>query len=455
MNPIFPELPHPLGVYTLSRLLELRENSALYEARQTHVDRAVVLEVLQPGVPHASEVAFLAQARHRVATGGIPHVADVFESLRADGIWFLTQERPQGRSLADIAEAGETLAVQGICYVIAAAAEMYDAYHRQGLIALPLAPSSVFIEDTGEVHFLSPLVEGMENNPPAQMQALAAALWAVCPQDKAPGLGRAVTLIQWLNEGVDGQFLQWSDIRETAVTIINQLVSNAQPDENKTFLTRVTDNISKTPKVVKLRQLFTRWGTHIGAAAGIVLFLTWMGSFFGMGTPEALTVDGSSVIICQEAGKNELVQRYPVSVQQYADFMQAFNDLDEEQRQELRDKMIGACDDPTPANWEEQWERGDVQAPVTGVSYWQALLYAHFSGGNLPTVAQIQTVQAVGAASADLEWTRSEMESPLPGIYNGSTYLLVDQHGKVVPANYRDWKSAHCGFRVAYPENHE
>ena len=42
----FPELPHQLGVYTLTRLIELRSNTALYEARQPHVDRAVVLEVL-------------------------------------------------------------------------------------------------------------------------------------------------------------------------------------------------------------------------------------------------------------------------------------------------------------------------------------------------------------------------------------------------------------------------
>ena len=44
MTPIFPELPYPLGVYSLTRLLELREYTELYEARQTHVDRAVVLE---------------------------------------------------------------------------------------------------------------------------------------------------------------------------------------------------------------------------------------------------------------------------------------------------------------------------------------------------------------------------------------------------------------------------
>lgn len=455
MNPIFPELPCTLGVYTLSRLLELRENSALYEARQTHVDRAVVLEVLQPGVPHATEVAFLAQARHRVACGDIPHVADVFESLRAEGIWFLTQELPLGQSLADLATSGQTLSVEQICRVIVAAAEMYHTYRQMGLSALPLAPSSIFIEEAGAVHFLSPLVEGIANNPPEQMQALAASLWGICPQDKAPGLGRVVTLIQWLNEGVNGQYLEWSDIREAALTVINQLAATAQPESDKAFISRIKATFSQNAKLLQIQQFFSRWGKHIGTAIGIVLLLSFMGTFFGKGTPEPLSAGGTSVIICREADQNELVQRYPVSVQQYADFMQHLNAMNENERMALLDAVPGSSMVLTPANWEAQWNRSDIHAPVTGVTYWQAALYAHFTGGHLPTAAQIQTVQAVGAACADLEWTRSEVDSPLPGIYNGSTYLLINRHGKIIPSDSREWQNSQCGFRVAYPENHE
>ena len=147
MNPIFPELPRQLGVYTLTRLIELRKNTALYEAQQTHVDRAVVLEVLAPGVSHAEEVTFLAQARLRVASSELPHVANVYESLRAEGLWFLTQELPLGRSLAEIAAAGEQLSVPLICCIINAAAEMYDLCSQVDLKAMPLAPSSIFIEE--------------------------------------------------------------------------------------------------------------------------------------------------------------------------------------------------------------------------------------------------------------------------------------------------------------------
>ena len=234
MTPIFSELPRQLGVYTLTRLIELRQNTALYEAQQTHVDRAVVLEVLAPGVSHEEEVTFLAQARLRVASSELPHVANVYESLRAEGHWFLTQELPLGRSLAEIAAAGEQLSVPLLCCIITAAAEMYDLCSQVELNAMPLAPSSIFIEEGGEVHFLSPLVEGIQYAPEQQMQALAAALAPLCPQQKASGLGRTMTLLQWLAEGYEGQVLPWTSLGETASTILQQLAEDAHM--NKYYL---------------------------------------------------------------------------------------------------------------------------------------------------------------------------------------------------------------------------
>lgn len=453
MNSIFPELPHTLGVYTLTRLIELRENSALYEAQQTHVDRSVVLEVLQPGISHAEEVAFLAQARHRVATSGMPHVADVFESLRSDGIWFLTQELPQGRSLADIAAANEKLSVLHICCIIAAAAEMYGECQQNSLSAMPLAPSSIYVEESGEVHFLSPLVEGQQHTPAAQMQATAAALWAVCPEEKEPGLGRTVTLLQWLNEGYEGSFLAWNELRETAVTIITQLQQNARPDSTKPFLTRLTERLESHPKIQQIRGFLNQWGTHLGAAAGVVVVLSCMGSMFGMGAPETTGADGKAGILCHQAGKNEMVMRYPVTVQDYADFMQAFEELDDSERQELLNTVPGKCESLIPLDWEQQWEHGDPDAPVTGVSYWQALLYARHHHADLPTAQQLQTVLNTVPGYLDLEWSRTEENSPLPGIYSGTASLLVGMQGNLIPVGSREWSSRRCGFRMAFPEN--
>ena len=453
MNPIFSELPHTLGVYTLTRLVELRENSALYEAQQTHVDRAVVLEVLQPGVSHAEEVAFLAQARHRVATIGLPHVADVFESLRAEGLWFLTQEQPLGRSLADIAAAGEKLSVLHICCVIAAAAEMYAECQQGGLSAMPLAASSIFVEESGEVHFLSPLVEGRPNAPSAQMQATAAALWGVCPEDKEPGLGRTVTLLQWLNEGYEGKYLEWNELKETATTIITQLKQNARPDSTKPLHLRLKEQMEHHLHLQEVKSFLGKWGSYVGAAAGIVVVMSCMGTMFGMGDPETAGADGKSGILCQEAGKNEVVMRYPVSVQEYADFMQAFEEMDDDERQELQGTLPTKCESLIPQNWEQQWERGDVEAPVTGVTYWQALLYARAQKADLPTANQLQAALKAAPGYLDMEWSRTEKEEPLPGIYSGSASLVVGMQGNIIPVGSREWSDSRCGFRITFPEN--
>lgn len=452
MNPIFPELPHQLGVYTLTRLIELRQNSALYEAQQTHVDRSVVLEVLQPGVSAAEEADFLTQARHRGTAGDIPHVAEVFEFLRSDGIWFLTQELPKGRSLADMAAAGEKLGVMQICCVIAAAAEMYNECRAAGLKTLSLAPTSIFTEPGGETHFLSVLVEGASDSPESQMQAIATALWGLCPTEREPGLGRAVTLLQWLTEGYEGRQLEWKEIQEAASTIVTQLRENARPDSAKPLHIRMRERLNRHPAVQHTREFLSHWGGPLGCAAGIIIAMSCMGTLFGLGGPSTAGADDQSGIFCQQEGKNELVMRYPVSVQQYAGFIQGFAALSEEERQALLSQVSGKCDNLAPQNWESQRASTNQETAVTGVTYWQALLYARYKGGNLPTANQLQTVLSTVNGYVDMEWSRSEIEAPVPGIYSGTTCLLVDTQGKPIPVPDRDWNSPHCGFRITLPQ---
>lgn len=453
MTAIFPELPHVLGVYTLTRLLEQREDTELYEARQTHVDRAVVLEVLRPGGSHTEEVAFLALARHRVTTAGIPHVVDVFESLRSDGIWFLTQERPQGRSLADIAEAGEKLSVLLICSVIKAAAEMYSAYQHDGMCAMPLGASSIFVDADAEVQFLSPLVEGEPADPVSQMQATAAALWSVCPENKEQGLGRTVTLLEWLQNGVEGQFLEWSDIRETAATIIDQLKTNARPDSDKNFLERATEQMHRKPQVQRARAFLRQWGTQFCAGIGTVALMSYLGTLFGLGAPETLPASSQAGFMCSHAGKTELVMRYPVSVREYAAFMQEYEQMSDDERRELQAADAEPLAGLAPRGWQQQCEHGDQDAPVTGVSHAQACLYARYKEGNLPAAAQIQAVLAAGGAPVELEWSRTTQDSPLPGIYSGPATLLINAQGKPIPAPAGEWSDSRCGFRLSLPND--
>lgn len=451
MTPIFSELPRQLGVYTLTRLIELRQNTALYEAQQTHVDRAVVLEVLAPGVSHEEEVTFLAQARLRVASSELPHVANVYESLRAEGHWFLTQELPLGRSLAEIAAAGEQLSVPLLCCIITAAAEMYDLCSQVELHAMPLAPSSIFIEEGGEVHFLSPLVEGIQYAPEQQMQALAEALSPLCPQQKASGLGRTLTLIQWLAEGYEGQALPWTALGETASTILQQLAEDARIALESSLKYKIAHN----PLLIKIRQFVKRWTVYIITYATTIVVLSCLGSFFGMADPVHTAAGDKEAYLCHQGGENEFVLRKPVTMAEYDAFIQAFDEMEDDARDELLDNIPGEVGSVEPANWDSQWNNKSPEDPVTDVTYWQALAYAYYNGGALPTINHLQALKAVGNKLHTREWTRSEMERPTPGVYSDYTYLLVNQDGTPIPSDTRNYHHNDCTFRICLPESTE
>jgi hypothetical protein len=448
MKSIFPELPRQLGVYTLTRLIELRKNTALYEARQTHVDRAVVLEVLTPGAAHKEEVTFLAQARLRVASSELPHVANVYESLRAEGHWFLTQELPLGRSLAEIAAAGEQLSVPLLCCIISAAAEMYDLCSQVELHAMPLAPSSIFIEDSGEVHFLSPLVEGTSHSAEEQMQALATALSPVCPQHKSAGLGRTITLIQWMAEGYEGTFLPWNTLGETASTILQQLAEDARIALESSLSYKIRHN----PFLLKVRQFTRRWAFYIITYASIIITLSCMGTLFGLADPVHTSAKGVESILCHQGGESEFVLRKPVSMAEYDDFIQTFDNMSDEERNELLDNLPGEITTIEPADWDSQWNNKSQKDPVTGVTYWQALAYANYHGGTLPSVNQLQALKAAGVKLHKQEWTRSEQESPEGILYGDYTYLLINSDGKPVPSASRNYQRNDCSFRICLPQ---
>ena len=123
--------------------------------------------------------------------------------------------------------------------------------------------------------------------------------------------------------------------------------------------------------------------------------------------------------------------------------------MSESEREQLLANAPLQAGNPTPKNWEEQLE--EPEKPVTGISYWQAELYARSAGGQLPTAAQVQAVLSAGATPCKLEWTRTEETSPLPGVYNGTAVLLIDAQAHPFPIESRNWQSTSCGFRIALP----
>ena len=267
-----------------------------------------------------------------------------------------------------------------------------------------------------------------------------------------PGLGRVTTLLHWLREGVDGEFLTWPEVKETADTIIDQLENNTLPESRKSLLTRLGERIGRLPGARCVQAFMGEWGSRLAAAAATIVLLSCIGLQFGMDAPTHAPACNETEVYCQMGNTCERVMRQPVSVQQYGDFMLSVKAMENAQRQQLFQGMPEEDFSLVPANWEEQLAANTPDTPVTGVSYWQALLCARAAGGHLPSAEVQQLLRTMQVRAATQEWTSTEMESPLPAIYTSPVFLMLSGDGQAILTNDRNEQPARCGFRISYPE---
>lgn len=441
MNPIFPELPHPLGVYTLARLMETRPDRDLYIATQSHVERAVVAEVMRPGAERAAEARFLESARMRVAADSLPHVAQVYESLRADGLWFLTQELPKGQSMAEIAAAEKQLSVRAVCRIISAAAEIYTLCAKAGLSARAMSAATVFVDEEETPHFLSPVTANDNGCEAAEaMAALGEALNAVRPVG-VPGENRVHTLLQWMRHGYEGEWLDWSTIAATAATVAEQLGADkpTESEDNPSDATRKR-------RQRKQRRKLLNYALYAVASAALFIGCASIGLLFPQQRVEILPAVHDGGVVCKVGTHTLLVADTPVSKGEYARFLEKWNSLSPEEQAVLHEGVPAAYTDHTPQGWDGNG--GD--APVTGVSYWDALVYARFVNAALPTAAALQTARRAAPAAKPLrEWVTPDSlpASLLPA--DGA--LLLQADATPFPLADRAYRAADLTFRITTP----
>lgn len=444
MTPLFPDLPHQLGAYTLTRLIEQREGSELYAASQSSVSREVALEVLRTGATPEQQAAFLATARKRVTADGLPHVGQVYESLCAGGLWFLTQELPQGRPLSSFTpEAPPSIAES--CRIIAAAAELYEGCAAAGHAVLPPRAASVYLGEDGHPRFLSPIVAGAASPQEDAMPALAELLAPLVPRE-VPGTARLDTLLYWMREGYEGQRLTFEQVRATARTILSQLGEDEQPTEQTTEA-GLRRRRRRLRRQVLLGAAYAAGVAALGLAVASVGFLFRSTQYV---TVPAVRNDGVTLRLPQ--GQRLIIDRRPVSVGDYAAFLADWEKADDR----LRETCLCAfaeMPDLIPADWEAQ-QQAPQDKPVTGVTYRQAMAYALFRGGELPAAAELQCVfDAVGAAEV-AEWTADTFSRNGCGLLRPERPLALSGEAPFapLPLPHSDYSAPTLGFRLAHPQ---
>lgn len=455
MNPLFPQLPHNLGGYTLTRLLASGEETELYEATQARVDRAVILSILRPGMARERESAFLNRARLCAAADVLPHTAQVVESLRADGLWFLAQERPSGYSLADLQALGHMLTAQQICSIIETMAEVYMLCENAGLRVGALNASDIYLNVKNNISLLPPPAKE-ETDAVTIRRELAAAIRPIRPVG-VDGEHRILSLLQWLTDGYeDGTPIDWDTFRNACTEIRRQLEgdSPAPPlPELNAARTRRKKNRNK-------RALFRFIRTGIPALLTIGI-LGAGGLLFPLGSPIILPADYEGFLTCKRHGITQRIMLHPVSVAEYEQFLLAMEHMSDAEKAIINRDIPEDCHDHLPPEWEQLTaaaHRQDTSAPpspMVYVNYWDAVAYTRYigNGATLPDAAQLQVVHANGGASGLTEWTSSSTGSNPLELYAKDTPLLIRMTAQPspIPADSAAMRHPQCGFRLAFP----
>ncbi len=459
MTPIFPQLPVALGTYKLTRMLGILADSDLYIAEQSHVDRLVVLEVMRPSRDTGTQRRFVENARARVTTE-LPHTAQVLDSTQTKGYWHITHELPKGRNLAALLTEGATLTPMIVCRLIRNVAELYAACQAAGNAADTLDLGMVFITKAGEATCLSPIiaeVAGDEVAVATQMATIAGLLQPLLPS-QGPGRSRVATLLSWMQEGFEGQLLDWGAIATTAGQIIKQLESAslkvAPPPAYD--VGKLERQGKKEKKNRRSSIVFT-----VLAIAAIVGMGT-LGASFGPDKNAYRSPVEEGIVRCLINGETSHMQARPVTIGEYRKFLRELGKLSAGKIARINSGMPPEATEHEPADWEAmvraatqkgEWNGRQLKlsSPVTNVSYWDALAYSRYAGGRLPGAEALQAVlrlEETKDTGID-EWTASQNKAHgpyaaghivLPG--SGTGPYATDKPGERSPKR---------GFRIILP----
>lgn len=463
-RPDFTALPTKLGEYTLIRLLGTRQDTSLYYAKQNHVERGVVIEVLHPGGDYSAVESFLELARARVAVT-LPHAGQVYESMVSEDVWYLTQAMPDGRNIARIAQEKNGLTVTQICHIVEAAASMYQEAAARNVAAGPLALHDIYMRSEEQVSFLSPVQIG-PSDPDAfimQQQSLAAVLYPFLPQNGAPGQSRVATLLYWMSNGYDNGYLSWEELSQTAATLRDQVSPRFLQEHLAGANIKTRGAVVRQTKRDRRRTLR---GIRYSAAA---VLLAVAGAVAGVlcapNSGKPLPANDGSIILCREGRHEFEVAVRPVTIGEYKAFLQAFEGdkaLSRDDRRRLLADVPADGSTRRPAHWEAQWQAAlegktfkgqklSVDSPVRGVNYWDALVYARYRGAELPSARMLHMARTQGGAEVSVcEWTTDT--APETDIYRAGSIILPEKvGGSALLEPNRDARKMQYGFRIVYP----
>ncbi len=138
-----------LGAYEILAPLGAGGMSEVYAARDTRLGRTVAIKVLSPA--YADDAVWrrrFDRESHALAALSHPHICQVFDVGREDGVDFLVMEHLEGDTLAARLATGALPLAQALRYGIEIADALAQAHHR-GVFHRDLKPGNVMLTRSG------------------------------------------------------------------------------------------------------------------------------------------------------------------------------------------------------------------------------------------------------------------------------------------------------------------
>jgi serine/threonine-protein kinase len=145
-----------LGRYHLIALIGRGGMAAVYRAHDTALRRDVALKVLYPQYGGDESLIKRFQREAMLAAGlEHPNIVPIYDVGEAEGLAYIAMKLFDGRSLADLLLAGQSLTLPQVVSIINQIADALDWAHARGVVHRDIKAGNILLEDSSDA-YLSP-----------------------------------------------------------------------------------------------------------------------------------------------------------------------------------------------------------------------------------------------------------------------------------------------------------
>lgn len=414
-----------LGDYRLIERLDVDGSRSLWLAEQVSVRRAVIVELLEHP-DEAQRSRFLEDVRAKAAVDH-PLIGSVYEAVAEGPDCYCAYERLGGRALSTPPADGSLLPPLRIAHFLRRIAEANLHLEERGQASEPLTLDDVKVDDHGLVRITNLAIAGTRERGQSErdLAEIGRGLAPLVPA-RQPGATRLRTVLEWMRgENLDRQ-ITWEETRGYCEQIELQLADHkdAAPDEGPALRSGLHS---------------VRW---IAIATGFALIVILLVALrlrpsqeppvprVPLPEPVAIaaglhpTPDGATADLPAFR-----ITAHEVTIGEYGAFLDTLRLLQKDEQQHAYSHPTQPAEKTShvPSDWiallaaardEGVWQgrRVTLDSPVVGVDWWDAVAYANWRRGRLPSQDEwFAAASAEGQDPAEIPpgpWQPANEETP-------------------------------------------